>query len=75
MRNVHASDVLHRLFRFVIGAGAAIETSPPPSRNVGVDPTRGIEAQVGKNKSDKEIRNGRRLQVTTEDCLGWWSKA
>ena len=47
MRNVHASDVLHTLFRSAIGDDAVIETSPPPSRSVDVDPAKGIEAQMG----------------------------
>lgn len=53
MSNVHASDVLHTLFRSVIGEDV-IETSPPPSRNGGVDPAKGIEAQVDTQRRKTE---------------------
>jgi hypothetical protein len=54
MRNNRASDVLHKLFRFTIGEDAVIETSPPPSRTIDVDPAKETEGQLGRTESQKE---------------------
>lgn len=53
MRNGRASDVQHKLFRFMIGEVAVIETSPPPSRTVHVDPAEQAEGQLETDEGKK----------------------